>query len=169
VASVRGFRDLRVSTRKATTKSCCGRSILSSWPEIARRCYDCQVKLARILVVLIAAALVGAPIVLDACSISCEAPAGTAAGTGAACHHAAASRTAWIGTAPARCGHDHDDQNSVMGSRDQARQLTRPGPASHPSAIAVSAPAAGMLSVFLVDAGARRAHAGPPIVTPLRI
>jgi hypothetical protein len=150
----------------------CGRSILSRWPEIARRCYDCQVKPARVFVVVIAAALVGAPIVLDACSISCEAPAATAAGTRATCHHAAASRTAWIGTAPTRCGHDHDDQNSVIGSRDQARQLTRPGPASHPSAIAVSAPAApaaGMLSVFLADAGARRAHAGPPIVTPLRI
>jgi hypothetical protein len=132
------------------------------------------VKLARSLVVLIAAALVAAPIVLDACSISCESPVGRmAVNAGATCHHPAAAGPAGIRSAPARCGHDHGDQQSVIGTRDHARDQPRPGPGGHRSAIpdcAAIDSRSGAHSPSLDIPGPQSVRTARfPLITPLRI
>jgi hypothetical protein len=89
---------------------------------------------SRAVSVVIAIAIAGAPLVLDACLLSCHAPRAAASGGAPACHHSHAAGVRLRGV-PVPCGHDHSDHASVIAAREQFSRSDRSMSTHLPSAL----------------------------------
>jgi hypothetical protein len=87
----------------------------------------------RAAVVVMALAIAAAPLLLDACLLSCHAAQAAAAGT-PSCHHSS-GRGARVHAAPMACSHDYGDRSGVIDAREPSSRAPRD--TSPPAAVAV--------------------------------
>lgn len=114
------------------------------------------------LVALIVIALVGAPLVLDACAIDCGAHPHASMAMGAQCPMHAAGSHSWRGTAA--CGHDHHAVPATVAVPPHADRLV---------AVALAAPwlPSGVPAVVRFGRTPSASPPRPPLAaaTPLRV
>jgi hypothetical protein len=78
------------------------------------------VKSAKSAALLFIIAIVAAPVVLDACLLSCETPhrASISSGGAPACHHSHPAAGVQLRTSGASCGHHHTAANGILAARE---------------------------------------------------
>jgi len=112
----------------------------------------------RTVVAVVALALTGVPLILDACLIACLPAASSSkqAPTSAhACHHDGRGARPSVRDAAKACGHDHDQSGSLLSA--SATNGTSPRAADAPAAL---------VAIASISPGTRRACGSPPTTSP---
>jgi hypothetical protein len=130
-----------------------------------------EVTLAKSPALLLIIAIVAAPVVLDACLLSCETPlrASISSGGARACHHSPPAAGVQVRTSAAGCGHHHTAANGIIAAREQALRDLRHSSSDSVSAIqdSVDRPSARICRLSPLRPMDRPSHS--PADTPLRI
>ncbi|PYR25600.1 MAG: hypothetical protein DMF98_11665 [Acidobacteria bacterium] len=120
---------------------------------------------------LLIIAIVAAPVVLDACLLSCETPlrAGISSGGAPACHHSRPAAGVQVRTSAAGCRHHHSAANGIIAAREQGLRDLRQSSSHSVSAIrdSVDRTSAGICRLSPLRPMDLPSHS--PADTPLRI